>query len=171
MGSGLTSDISLVGRNPSDGALEMSERSSDPIYYGESASTIGRDRSMTSGCRSCAAGLAKRGARKCPECGHVFRGRGWDGIDAHWRAHHEHLEPYESFFTGLCPAHRRAKAPLVASGNDLKNEGKTVTRFFAGRVIRAVYRRHPGQLILELTDGSRLIVDQTADGLELLIQE
>jgi hypothetical protein len=30
----------------------------------------------------------------CPECGHRFRGRGWDGIDAHWRANHEHLLPY-----------------------------------------------------------------------------
>ncbi len=25
----------------------------------------------------------------CPECGHVFQGNGWDGIDAHWRAKHE----------------------------------------------------------------------------------
>lgn len=25
----------------------------------------------------------------CPECGHVFRGNGWGGIDAHWRAKHE----------------------------------------------------------------------------------
>lgn len=101
----------------------------------------------------------------------MFRGRGWDGIDAHWRAHHEDVEPYEAFFAGLCPAHRRAKPPLLASGTNLKNEGKTVTRFFAGRAIRAVYRRHAGQLVLEFTDGSRLIVDQTTDGLELLIQE
>ena len=31
----------------------------------------------------------------CPECGHRFRGRGWDGIDAHWRAKHESVLPYE----------------------------------------------------------------------------
>ena len=31
----------------------------------------------------------------CPECGHVFRGSGWSGIDAHWRAHHEDIMPYE----------------------------------------------------------------------------
>lgn len=31
----------------------------------------------------------------CPECGHVFRGNGWDGIDAHWRAKHEDVMPYE----------------------------------------------------------------------------
>jgi len=31
----------------------------------------------------------------CPECGHRFRGKGWDGIDAHWRKNHERVLPYE----------------------------------------------------------------------------
>ena len=31
----------------------------------------------------------------CPECGYRFRGKGWDGIDAHWRAKHEAVMPYE----------------------------------------------------------------------------
>jgi hypothetical protein len=31
----------------------------------------------------------------CPECGHRFTGKGWDGIDAHWRKHHEGVLPYE----------------------------------------------------------------------------
>ena len=31
----------------------------------------------------------------CPVCGHRFKGRGWDGIDAHWRARHEATIPYE----------------------------------------------------------------------------
>ena len=31
----------------------------------------------------------------CPECGHRFRGNGWDGIDAHWRSRHEGVLPYE----------------------------------------------------------------------------
>jgi hypothetical protein len=31
----------------------------------------------------------------CPECGHRFQGHGWDGIDAHWRARHENVMPYE----------------------------------------------------------------------------
>ena len=34
----------------------------------------------------------------CPECGHVFQGSGWDGIDAHWRSPrvgHEDVMPYE----------------------------------------------------------------------------
>lgn len=30
----------------------------------------------------------------CPECGYRFRGNGWDGIDAHWRAKHESLMSY-----------------------------------------------------------------------------
>ena len=30
----------------------------------------------------------------CPECGQVFRGT-WGGIDAHWRARHDHIIPYE----------------------------------------------------------------------------
>ena len=43
--------------------------------------------------------------RVCPECGHVFQGNGWDGIDAHWRAKHEQIMPYQTFWAGLCPEH------------------------------------------------------------------
>ncbi len=57
-------------------------------------------------CRCCARDLPTNGARKCPECGHVFKGNGWDGVDAHWRSKHEAVMPYESFWTGLCAAHR-----------------------------------------------------------------
>jgi hypothetical protein len=38
---------------------------------------------------------AKRMSKVCPECGHAFQGNGWDGIDAHWRAAHETIMPYE----------------------------------------------------------------------------
>jgi len=31
----------------------------------------------------------------CPECGHQFKGNGFDGIDAHWRANHEVIMPYK----------------------------------------------------------------------------
>lgn len=31
----------------------------------------------------------------CPECSHVFLSGTWGGIDAHWRAHHEKIMPYE----------------------------------------------------------------------------
>lgn len=37
----------------------------------------------------------QKDAKVCPECGHVFKGNGWDGIDAHWRARHEDVMPYE----------------------------------------------------------------------------
>jgi hypothetical protein len=42
---------------------------------------------------------APHGTRKvenvCPECGHQFKGNGFDGIDAHWRAKHEAVMPYK----------------------------------------------------------------------------
>jgi hypothetical protein len=31
----------------------------------------------------------------CPECDHTFKGNGWDGIDAHWKAKHEDIMPYD----------------------------------------------------------------------------
>lgn len=108
----------------------------------------------------------------CPECGHVFRGRGWDGIDAHWRAYHEMIEPYEAFFSGLCQGHRWARPPIVAtSGSDLKNEARTITRFLAGKTVRTIYRHNLEELVVELTDGSRLIVKHSAGGLRLLLQD
>lgn len=33
--------------------------------------------------------------KECPECRHVFQGNGWEGIDAHWRAHHEDVMLYK----------------------------------------------------------------------------
>lgn len=107
----------------------------------------------------------------CPECGHIFRGHGWDGVDAHWRAFHETIEPYEAFFEGLCEGHRWMKPPIVAtSGADLKNEAKTITRFLAGKTIRAIHRSNRGELVVELTDGSRLIVEHIDDGLQVSLQ-
>lgn len=38
---------------------------------------------------------AGRPHKICPLCGHQFQGNGWDGIDAHWRAHHEDACSYE----------------------------------------------------------------------------
>lgn len=31
----------------------------------------------------------------CPECGHEFKGGTWSGIDAHWKAKHNHIMSYE----------------------------------------------------------------------------
>ncbi len=33
-------------------------------------------------------------SKVCPVCGHTFQGKGWEGIDAHWRAKHEDIMPY-----------------------------------------------------------------------------
>ena len=47
----------------------------------------------------------------CPECGHRFRGNGFDGIDAHWRARHEHLMPCQLAW------------PLITSGTYRRRTG------------------------------------------------
>ena len=41
----------------------------------------------------------------CPECGHRFKGSGFDGIDAHWRSKHEDVMPYKEAW------------PLIKSGS------------------------------------------------------
>ena len=33
--------------------------------------------------------------KRCPECGHRFKGLGWGGIDAHWKALHSDIMSYE----------------------------------------------------------------------------
>ncbi len=40
----------------------------------------------------------------CPECSGDFKGKGWEGIDAHWKAEHGHLMSYEEAW------------PLIAAG-------------------------------------------------------
>lgn len=32
--------------------------------------------------------------KTCPECGYLFRGKTWGGIDAHWKAFHDEIMPY-----------------------------------------------------------------------------
>jgi len=60
------------------------------------------------GCPSCLKGIPFDWPCQCPECAQVFKGRGWEGIDAHWNAHHRDLMSYEDFLASLCPAHRGA---------------------------------------------------------------
>lgn len=60
---------------------------------------------MGTSCLCCVRNLSMDPPRICPECGHVFQGSGWDGIDAHWRAKHEQVMPYRDFWAGLCPGH------------------------------------------------------------------
>jgi hypothetical protein len=48
--------------------------------------------------------------RECPACDHVFKGNGWDGVDAHWKAKHQSdSRSYEQFWHGIadCALHHR----------------------------------------------------------------
>jgi hypothetical protein len=49
-----------------------------------------------------------RAITECPECCHRFKGKGFDGIDAHWRAKHETAMPYQAQFSAPPPALRHA---------------------------------------------------------------
>ncbi len=57
-------------------------------------------------CSCCEKGISKDRPRICPECKHIFKGNGWDGIDAHWRAKHEDVMPYKEFWNSLCKEHK-----------------------------------------------------------------
>ena len=65
--------------------------------------------SLTNSCLCCRRGSPKRGRPRCPECGHAFRGAGWDGIEVHWRARHADVMAYKTFWSTLCEAHRAAE--------------------------------------------------------------
>lgn len=56
-------------------------------------------------CLCCQKGLPKTQPRVCPICDHIFKGNGWDGIDAHWKAHHLDIMPYSDFWDSLCEGH------------------------------------------------------------------
>jgi hypothetical protein len=62
-------------------------------------------------------------AKTCPECGHEFQGNGWDGIDAHWRAKHEHIMPYGVAW------------PLIESGRYKRNSKEDFSQA-AARIVR-----------------------------------
>ena len=55
----------------------------------------------------------------CPECGYRFRGNGWDGIDAHWRAKHESVMPYSKAW------------PLIKAGSYRPSGKSTLPDLFA----------------------------------------
>jgi len=68
----------------------------------------------------------------CPECDHPFRGKGFDGIDAHWRAKHEHIIPYSEAW------------PLIRSGTYPRRTG-SIEDFFG---------------CLETKDGPKLTIEE-----------
>ena len=51
----------------------------------------------------------------CPECGHVFQGNGWDGVDAHWRSKHEDTMPYEEAWPLLRDGKYPAQPPAISN--------------------------------------------------------
>ena len=51
----------------------------------------------------------------CPQCGHVFQGNGWDGVDAHWRSKHENIMPYEEAWPLLRDGKYIAQAPATSN--------------------------------------------------------
>ena len=71
------------------------------------ANTAMEDYTMpTLKCHCCTKNIPKTGRRVCPECGHVFQGKGWYGIASHWRLRHYQIMSYEEFWTSLCDDHR-----------------------------------------------------------------
>ena len=66
----------------------------------------------------------------CPECGHEFKGNGWDGIDAHWRSKHAHVMAYEEVW------------PLISSGKyKRKKKPREDANQAAARTIREATER------------------------------
>lgn len=58
-------------------------------------------------CLCCKKNINLERPRICPVCSHLFKGNGWDGIDAHWRSKHEDIMPYEDFWESLCDPHKK----------------------------------------------------------------
>jgi hypothetical protein len=54
----------------------------------------------------------------CPECGHEFRGNGWDGIDAHWRAKHSHILAYEEAWPLISRGGYERRKAVAADSNE-----------------------------------------------------
>lgn len=77
--------------------MSMSGKQSQSDLFKEAARELGADESDDALDRVMGKLDLKRklDAKVCPECGHIFKGNGWDGIDAHWKSKHENVMPYE----------------------------------------------------------------------------
>jgi hypothetical protein len=53
--------------------------------------------------------------------------------------------------------------------NLLKSEAERATRLLQGKAVSKVRRHHPAEVLIEFSDGTRLFVDKTNDGVELSI--
>ncbi|MCV9941046.1 hypothetical protein OIU35_32240 [Boseaceae bacterium BT-24-1] len=52
---------------------------------------------------------------------------------------------------------------------DLELEGDRATKMLSGKSIKSIKRHHPGEVLIEFTDGTRLFIDAKAEVLELSI--
>jgi|GEM_PF-1554754 len=57
-------------------------------------------------CLCCKNNIPKNGPRVCPECRQPLDGKGWTGIDGHWKTFHGNVMSYDTFWDSLCEAHR-----------------------------------------------------------------
>lgn len=49
---------------------------------------------------------------------------------------------------------------------ELEEEGPALTALLAGKVVKLARRHRVREVVIELTDGTRLFVDHTAEGVE-----
>lgn len=64
---------------------------------------------MQASCLCCEKHIPVERPRIFPVCNHEFKGKGWDGTDAHWRSKkkgHENIMAYEKFWETLCFEHK-----------------------------------------------------------------
>ncbi len=72
-------------------------------------------------CLCCKEKMSTEKPRICPvpDCRKEFKGKGWEGIDAHWRANHEAIMLYEEFRDSLCPKHGGALKEYFGLAEDI----------------------------------------------------
>lgn len=57
-------------------------------------------------CLCCINKISKLKPRCCPICHREFKGKGWEGMDAHWKTKHEDIASYKLFWDTLCSKHK-----------------------------------------------------------------
>jgi hypothetical protein len=62
----------------------------------------------------------------------------------------------------------RAKPPRDSA---IKKEGRRLTGFLTGKIVRSVVRHGPLEVLINIVDGTRLCIDDKADGFEFSITD
>jgi hypothetical protein len=55
--------------------------------------------------------------------------------------------------------------------NKLASEARKATQSLAGKTVKAVRRHRATEILVLFTDGTRLLVDHTSDGLEMSVAD